>query len=130
MRREVGSVSGTAVPTGAGHCAPHDGIEPWEQHASQSFTSESTGPPQAWVSELPIPLGPSVAAYVSTGPCRTVARSIRMEIKRRRIVLKCTVSENRRNENWERLPGNDGASGRLIATHQGFRHAEPKRAPC
>jgi hypothetical protein len=38
-RSVFGNVRGTAVPMGAGHCAPQEGIEPCEQHESQFWPS-------------------------------------------------------------------------------------------
>jgi hypothetical protein len=49
IRSELGNVKGTAAPIGAGHCAAHDGINPCEQHESQSLPSGKARPSQAWL---------------------------------------------------------------------------------
>ena len=70
-------MSGSAVLTGTEHCAAQEGIDPWEQQVSQSLPLLRVWPSHAWVIASPILLDPSVAAYVSAGPCGEWTESMR-----------------------------------------------------
>ena len=92
-------MSGSAVLTGTEHCAAQEGIDPWEQQVSQSLPLLRVWPLHAWVIASPILLDPSVAAYVSAGPCRRVAR-INAMASRRRCMVQRTVLSTTKNVNY------------------------------
>lgn len=85
VRSDFGDMSGIAAPTAADCCTAQEGIEPWEQQASQSLPPAMVWSPQVWVIESPM-LDPRVAAYVSAGLWSIVTGRV---LRVRRSIQRC-----------------------------------------